>query len=100
MATYDHFEQFGRTDDSGDRLENQPCPDGQEQLDRCPQLMSEVTEEEIQEAIRCLEKEKSAGEDDIPNEFIIEGGWPMVLALTIMFNQFIATKYGFCCSWA
>ena len=74
MATYDHFEQFGRTDDSGDRLENQPCPDGQEQLDRCPQLMSEVTEEEIQEAIRCLEKEKSAGEDDIPNEFIIEGG--------------------------
>lgn len=51
-------------------------------IPKCPKNVAEdetdiignIQEEEMKEAIQKLQREKAVGLDDIPNEFIIEGG--------------------------
>ena len=47
----------------------------------------EITLNEIKDGIKTLQKGKATGPDDIPNEFLIEGGRSVQLILWKVFNQ-------------
>ena len=66
-------EEFVRTFDWG--------ADGKEDIN------AQFSKEEVERAIRQLDKHKATGMDKVHNRFLIEGGVALVRALTDIFNE-------------
>ena len=66
-----------------------PCPDGSGSIETDPDgwINRDFTLEEVTKAIKTLKPGKAVGLDNIPNEFLINGGEKLWKLLTILYNK-------------
>ena len=81
---YDHFKDLFANNDTDDSVQDASQFDNSEESDHF--LNEEITELEVQKAIKKLKCGKACGLDGITAEILKAGGQDVVLFLTRMFN--------------